>query len=700
MSNIDDLQVESAPRGWRVSGVWLVPLLALAIAVGVAWQNYANRGPLIEVAFPSATGVRSGETELRYRDIAVGQVEDIRFSDALDEVIVSIRLDQGIAPFVDDAARFWVVRPEVTTQGVSGLDTVLSGVYIEGDWDGTVGNVATRFVGLDAAPLLTGGQTGTSFVLTSDTSLPPAATPILYRGVQVGEVGEPRVAADGQTVQAEAVVFAPHDQRISTATRFWDVSGVSFSLGAAGASVDFSSLASLLAGGVAFDTFGSGGSAITPGREFQLLPDESTARQSFLIESETGGVEFLAVFDENLPGLTIGSAVQLGGVQVGEVTSIAGITDEARFGDGRVRLSATLRMVPSRIGFTASDDQDIDAAFLDFIERRVGEGLRARLANASILTPGLRVELVDDPGAGDASLDRTTDPFPQIPTIAPNVTDVTTTVQDLLQRVEALPVEDVLRSAVTFLDAASTLVASADTQAIPADVSATLDELRGTVASVRALVEADQIAAIPDTIASLSSSLSDTASRINAVVSDLQDAELVSELSRSISAIGDTAEALPGLADQASAVLNQAEQLSLQDLADRAQSLLASGEALLEQDSLRALPEELNATLADLRATLTALRDGGLVDNANAALASARGAAEAVAEASASLPELSARLNALAGQAGAALDDYAGDGQVGRDLTAALRQIEAAATSLDRLARQIARNPNSILTGR
>ena len=700
MSNIDDLHVERAPRGWRVSGVWLVPLLALAIAVGVAWQNYANRGPLIEVAFPSATGVRSGETELRYRDIAVGQVEDIRFSDALDEVIVSIRLDQGIAPFVDDAARFWVVRPEVTTQGVSGLDTVLSGVYIEGDWDGTVGNVATRFVGLDAAPLLTGGQTGTSFVLTSDTSLPPAATPILYRGVQVGEVGEPRVAADGQTVQAEAVVFAPHDQRISTATRFWDVSGVSFSLGAAGASVDFSSLASLLAGGVAFDTFGSGGSAITPGREFQLLPDESTARQSFLIESETGGVEFLAVFDENLPGLTIGSAVQLGGVQVGEVTSIAGITDEARFGDGRVRLSATLRMVPSRIGFTASDDQDIDAAFLDFIERRVGEGLRARLANASILTPGLRVELVDDPGAGDASLDRTTDPFPQIPTIAPNVTDVTTTVQDLLQRVEALPVEDVLRSAVTFLDAASTLVASADTQAIPADVSATLDELRGTVASVRALVEADQIAAIPDTIASLSSSLSDTASRINAVVSDLQDAELVSELSRSISAIGDTAEALPGLADQASAVLNQAEQLSLQDLADRAQSLLASGEALLEQDSLRALPEELNATLADLRATLTALRDGGLVDNANAALASARGAAEAVAEASASLPELSARLNALAGQAGAALDDYAGDGQVGRDLTAALRQIEAAATSLDRLARQIARNPNSILTGR
>ncbi len=697
---IDDLKVEPGRGQRRLSLVWLVPVLALAIALGVAWQNYASRGPLIEVAFSSATGVHPDETELRYRDIAVGLVERIRFSEDLNQVIIGIRLDQEIAPFVDTDSRFWLVRPEVTTQGVSGLDTVLSGVYIEGDWDGTIGGAETRFEGLDETPLLSGGETGTTISLTSTTGLPPRATPILYRGVQVGQIGEATVAGDGLTVVADAVVLAPYDRLISTATRFWDVSGVSFSLGTGGASVDFSSLASLIAGGVTFETLGSGGEPIEAGREFVLFSDESQARQSFVIDSEAGGIEFLAIFDQNLPGLSVGSAVQLGGVQIGEVTTIAGITDEARFGDGRVRLLTTLRLVPERIGFSAPDDAEREAAFLDFIARQVEEGLRARMVNASILTTGLKVELFTDPEAEPASLDRSADQLPQFPTVAPNVTDVTTTVQDLLKRVDNLPVENVLESAIAFLDASTTLVTSEDTKAIPADIAATLAELRATVTSVRAIVESDGIAAVPGEISALSESLQDTAKRINGIVVDIEEAALVAKLTDTVAAIETAADTLPGLANQASAVLSEAEALSLKDLADRTETLLASAEAILNQDSARALPAELNATLADLRATLAELREGGLVENANVALTSARDAAEAIAEASKTLPEIAQRLNAVAGQAGLTFDDYSRDGEVGRELFTALRQIEAAAASLERLTRQIARNPNSILTGR
>ncbi len=697
---VDELKVEPGGRRGRVSFVWLVPVLALAIAVGVAWQNYANQGELIEVAFPSATGVHPDETELRYRDVAVGLVEQVQFSADLDQVIVSIRVDQDIAPFVDAEARFWVVRPEVTAQGVSGLDTVLSGVYIEGDWDGSIGSAAASFEGLDKAPLLAGGESGTIISLTSTVGLPPRATPILYRGVQVGRIGEATIADDGQTIVADAVILAPHDQLLSTTTRFWDVSGVSFSLGAGGAKLDFSSLASLIAGGVTFETLGSGGTPIQEGREFALFQDENEARQSFLVDSETGGIEFLAIFDQNLPGLTIGSPVQLGGVQIGEVTTIAGVTDESRFGDGQVRLLTTLRLVPERIGFAAGDDVLEENAFIDFMARRVEEGLRARLGNVSILTTGLRVDLVMDPTPDDARLDRTADPFPQIPTIAPNVTDVTTTVQDLLQRVDALPVEDVMESVIAFLDASTAIAASEDTRAIPGEITETLEEVRRTVASARSLVESEEIAAIPAEIAELSASLRDTAERINAIVAEVEEAALVAQLTETISAIGEAADTVPGLAEQASAVLSEAEALSLQELADRAEELIASAEKVLDQDSARALPAQLNATLTELRATLTALREGGTIDNANAALASARDAAEAVAEASESLPALSARLNTLAGQAGAAVGNYSRDGQAGRELSATLRQIEAAAAALERLARQIARNPNSILTGR
>ena len=59
-----DLPIAEGHRSiWsRISIVWLIPVIALAIALGVAWQNYSNKGPLIEIVFDSASGVKEGET--------------------------------------------------------------------------------------------------------------------------------------------------------------------------------------------------------------------------------------------------------------------------------------------------------------------------------------------------------------------------------------------------------------------------------------------------------------------------------------------------------------------------------------------------------------------------------------------------------------------------------------------------------------
>lgn len=688
-SDIDELHVETGGRR-RPSLVWIVPLLAIAIAVGVAWQNYASQGPVIEISFADGSGIRSGETELRYRDIAVGLVEGVDFSDDLTKVIVSVRVDQKIAPFVDEGSAFWIVRPEVTAQGVSGLDTVLSGIYIEGDWDGDVGVAAAVFEGQDRPPLITGNQRGKQIVLRSAAGLPSAGTPILYRGVDVGRMGDSEVSEDGQIITAEAVIYEPYDRLVSSSTRFWDISGVSFSLGATGASLDFSSLASLIAGGVAFETLASGGQAIEDGAAFELYGDEESARRQFMILGETGGLDFQVVFEENLAGLSVGSAVNLGGVRIGEVTAIAGVADEDRFGDGRVRLTATLRLFPSRIGFESQKEGD---DFVDFLDRRIQEGLRARLANASLLTGGLRIELIEDDSEGPAPLQRNADPFPIIPTVAPNVTDVSASAQGLLQRVEALPVEDVLQGVIDFLDASTALLRNEDLQAAPAD-------LRAALVGVRGVAENEDLAALPGNVSGLIENLNDTATRINGLLDEVEQAALVATLAETLEGFSETADALPALAEQASAILSEAEDLSLQDLIGRVTTLVTTAEDILAQDSTRELPEQLNAALSEMRGALEDLRSGGLIENANTTLASARDAAEAIAEASESLPALSARLSALAVEADAALGDYGRDGAVGRSVSSALRQIEGAAASLDRLATQIARNPNSLLTGR
>lgn len=799
-------QEDRARAGRALSVVWLVPIGAILIALGVAWQNWAERGPLIEVVFAQAAGVRANETELRYRDIAVGVVENLRFSDTLDRVVAEIRLDKEIAQYVDADARFWIVRPEVTTQGVSGLDTVLSGVYIAGAWDGEPGAAQSRFVGAEQAPLLALGERGMVFSLRSDTGLPAANTPILYRGVEVGRIGTTEVSQNGLEVVAEAVILEPYTDLVTSATRFWDISGFRFSLGSSGASLDFSSLASLISGGVTFETLSSGGAPITEGAQFVLYPDEDTAREDFFFEADGANVSLTMIFDQNLSGLVPGADVTLGGLKLGEVDTISGVVDPLRFGDNEVRLIATARINPNRIGIDAGSTEE---AFLAYLSARINEGMRARLANASLLTGGLKIELEVIEGAAPAALDRDATPYPEMPTAPADVTDVEASAQGLIQRIDALPVEEVVDGIIETLadirgiigsdevqaapeallatleairavaqseevaalpaqigaladnlteasaslnlimaqvedtavvDAVADLIASLDAtaQGLPAltdrlaavldkanalpleavaaraqsllenadtvvadpDLTALPGDVRRMLEDLRAIIASDDVAALPAQIGALASGLTEASDKLNALLGQAQEDQILTAVSDLLASLGAAADRLPGIADQASAVLSEAEQLSLAELADQARRLLGSVDALVDQPGTRALPEEMNRALAALRATLEDLRQGGVVDNTNATLASARSAAEAIAEASSSLPALAERLSAVADRAGVTLADYGRGSDFGRSLSSALRQIEDAAASIDRLARQIQRNPNSLITGR
>lgn len=329
--------MEKGRRSWRdrLSIVWAVPILALLVSLGVVWQTYADRGPLIEVAFDDASGIRAEETQLRYRDVVVGVVEAVRFAEDLSKVLVEIRVDKEVGPYIDAEARFWVVRPEVSAQGVSGLDTVLGGVYVAASWDGRTGEPQRHFSGLTSSPLVTNNEPGVYFTLRSSSvaGLSDGA-PILYRGLDVGKVGNLRLADDGVSVLADAFVREPEARLINSATRFWDTSGFQFSFGASGAQLSVNSLASLVTGGVAFETTVSGGDALSDDPVFNLYSDEESARASVFDTATDGNpVNFTVIFSDSVPGLEVGAEVEFGGIVVGEVTGLTGVLDEETFGD-------------------------------------------------------------------------------------------------------------------------------------------------------------------------------------------------------------------------------------------------------------------------------------------------------------------------------------------------------------------------------
>ncbi len=685
--------VERRPKSplSRMSIVWLIPLLAVVIALAVAWQTYSERGPVIEITFANGAGISERETELRFRDVAVGVVEEVRFADDLSAVVASVRVDKDVAPFIDVSASFWIVRPELSARGVTGLDTVISGVYIEGSWDSSRGPPQTRFTGREDAPLFRPGDGGLEIVLrTTPGGTMTDDSPITFRGIEVGRIGKASISPQGNYAVAEALIYEQHTRLISSTSRFWETSGFTFSVGAQGAEIDFSSIATLLTGGLTFDTFVSGGEPVSNGTVFEVYGTEAEARNSLFLASEVETLEMRVIFNENISGLAVDAPVEINGLKIGEVQSVMGVIDEEEFGDSRVRLSVLLGIQPARLGLQGEVTPD---AARTFLADRVAAGLRARLTNASILTGGLKIDLVQLEDADPVTLDISDGTIPIIPTTDSDIVDAAATVEGVVTRINNLPIEELLGSAINFLDSAEALVASEDLQQTPSEIRAILAEIRGIVAS--------------EDIKNIPVALNASVTRFETLLADIEENRLAERLGEAVDAAADAAEGvstsvagIPDLVARIEAVAAKAEELPVEELANQLTELAASAEAILDTDAARQLPADLGAALTEINATLTEFREGGAVNNLNATLGSARRAADAVATSTEDLPALVDRLGRVLNQASTTIAGYDRGDTLSREAQSALRDISKAADALTSLARMLERDPSALIRGR
>ena len=129
MSEEEAPQAERAPR--RLSVVWLAPVFALAVIAWLSWHTLVQRGPAITIRFTSAEGLTAGETEIRHKGVRVGTVDSFELAPDLSEVIVHARMTRDVSTHLTGSTRFWIVTPRVGTSGISGLNTLVSGAYIE-----------------------------------------------------------------------------------------------------------------------------------------------------------------------------------------------------------------------------------------------------------------------------------------------------------------------------------------------------------------------------------------------------------------------------------------------------------------------------------------------------------------------------------------------------------------------------------------
>ncbi|WP_050526873.1 MlaD family protein [Pseudorhodobacter aquimaris] len=689
---VPEMDVSPAKRSpWRnLSFVWLVPVLALIVSLGVAWQSYSNKGTLITIVFQDAAGITPKDTTIRYRDVIIGAVEEVNFSSDMSKVIVAARIDKDVAATFSPDTLFWVVRPEVSARGISGLSTVLSGVYIDSAWIPTTSSDAREFKGLSETPLIRPGHEGTRIKIRSKngTSL-TAGAPVFFRGMEVGRLDTPRLSETADSTDVEAFINAPYDKFLNTNSRFWNMAGFSVTLGPSGLDLNVASLGSLLTGGVAFENMVSGGEPITDDTIIRLFANETAARDSVFTQLSANSVKMSVVFRESISGLASGAPVEFRGLRIGQVSGIGAFIVKTDKGSA-VNMRAVISIDPQALGLDADADAETTQAF---IAKLVAEGVRARLSTTSIFSAALKVELADVEDATPAELGEDGDGTPIIPSVISDLPDFTATAEGVLQRINNLPIEDVMNQTISLMASIEAITTSQSTQLAP-------DAILGLIDDARGLIGKEDTQAIPAEVRGVIADL-------RSIMAELKERGAVDQLSSALVSVdkasADIAAAsgdLPALIEDLRSIATKVNELQAEELIAAVTRVMNSTDALIGAEGIKDIPPALASALTEVQASLRELREGGAVANTNATLASAREAADAVAQAARDFPDVTAQLDQVVSKADALLSAYGDRSTFNSETLDLLRELKAAAKSVAQLARTIERNPNSLILGR
>jgi paraquat-inducible protein B len=476
MTDLDDEIPSGHVRRPRFSIVWIIPIVAALIAAYLGYRTITERGPLLTLTFSTADGLSVGQTELEYKSLALGTVESLALSKDHKNIIVKVRMTSVGAPFMTSNARFWVVRPNFSAAGISGLSTLVSGSYIAVDPGDPGGRDQDKFTGLEEPPGVRSDEPGSTFVLKADEigSL-GTGSPISYRDVNVGEVLGYSIGNGVGPVTINIFVRAPYDQLVRRESHFWNSSGISAGLKNGKFHIEVQSLQALISGGVTFDLPPEAlNSPPSPDNStFPLYPSQDVAASVGYRRK----IPLVAYFQSSVNGLTAGAPVDVLGMQVGQVTDVKLILDPI---NSIVKVRVAMDLQPERI----FRDRIVPAGMLGAVlQNMVNKGLRAELDTASYVTGEQVISLALVPSDAAVPITREGDAY-VLPSQAGAFGNIITSLGTISSNLAKMPFGQIGNNLNTLLVTTNQTISSAQINKTLTALSQTLDTVNTTLGTL------------------------------------------------------------------------------------------------------------------------------------------------------------------------------------------------------------------------
>jgi paraquat-inducible protein B len=380
-----------------VSMIWFVPFIALLIGAWMVYYQWSNEGPLITIAFDSAEGMEIGKTKIKSFNVDIGEVKNIVLNENADGVIVTARMAKNAEKLLNKNSDFWLVSPQISHTGISGLSTLISGVYIEFSpasiYEEEVDELSLEFIALKDPPVTPPGTPGLHLTLNSNDQFAYSkGDPIIYKGLTVGQFEHIYFNFDERIVYYNAFIKAPYHQLVTTNTKFWDVSGLRMDLTADGLSIQTGNIETMLTNGVTFDVPKGmeNGEEITERTDFDIYANYKAADD----ERYKNSVEYVVLVSNTIRGLNVGAPVEYRGVLIGHVKSVNLLakrnTDRTQTFDDDIKIPILISLQPGRVGLP---DSEVGVRLMKQQHQLwIKDGLRASLKTGSLLTGSLFID--------------------------------------------------------------------------------------------------------------------------------------------------------------------------------------------------------------------------------------------------------------------------------------------------------------------